>query len=55
MQGTKCENTGQKMVHDFKITYQMLLSPLNQIRSVDHPENSIEFRAVILISVIEFV
>jgi len=51
----KCENNGQKMVHDFKITYHTLLSSLKQILSVVHPESSIKFKAVILISVIEFI
>ena len=55
MQRKKCGNTGQKMVQDFKIRYQMLLFPLNQIRSAVHYESSIQFKAVILISVIEII
>ena len=55
MRRKKCENTGAKMIQDFKVTYQKLPSPLNHMRSVVLPENSIKLKAVILISVIEFI
>jgi hypothetical protein len=55
MQRAECERLDQKKIHDFKITHQKLLSPLNHIRSVVHLENYIQFKVVLLISVIEFI
>jgi hypothetical protein len=53
MQREKCGDIGQKMVQGFKITCQILLSPLNQIRSAVHPESPIQFKALILVLVME--